>query len=104
MEALIALIGIVVVMGLVILYDTFSYGFLLYKYWGWFILTAFPTVPHITFYQCVGIYLVINLFKNHDISDKSINGTKIKTEANWGVVILIPWFSLLIGYFIHLFL
>ncbi len=59
-----AIIVIAIVLGL-FLYDTLSWGLVLFKFWGWFVLPVFVTLPALTFVQAIGLMFVIGLFKNH---------------------------------------
>jgi hypothetical protein len=72
MEALIGFLGTLAVLGIFIIYNSFSWGFVLYKFYYWFLLPVFTSLPLIDFYQAVGLMLFISLFKVHI--------TNIKTE------------------------
>lgn len=55
----------------------FLYGWVLFKFWGWFIVTTFPIEP-ITYLQSIGLILVLNFVKsNYNES------TKAKPEEFW---------------------
>jgi len=98
MEILITLLAIAIVAILVFIYSSFSWGFVVYKFWGWFLLPVFPQLPHITFWQAVGLSFVISLFKGTQTSIKS----EYK-EANSDLckTIITPWVTLIIAYFIY---
>lgn len=103
MEIFIAGIFIVVLFAAALLYSAFSWGFVTFKFWYWFILPIFPALPHVTFYQSVGLFLFINLFQ---VSTKKATKEPEKTDnENRGELIgtmLAPWLTLLIGYCIYL--
>ncbi len=104
MEIILAILGATALILLAIIYDAFSYGYLLFKFWYWFVLPVFPQFMHITFYHAVGLFLVILLFKSKDTSDKTINGVEIKSKINWVGMLAAPWIILGIGWFVKLFL
>ena len=99
MEILLIILGVIVLIGFVLLYSTFSWGLVLLKFWGWFLLPIFPMLPIITFWQALGLTFIISLFH-------SKNYTSIKdefTEKTTSVVMMIigPWITLLIGYIFY---
>lgn len=88
----------------VIVYSSFSWGFVLFKFWYWFLIPVFSTAPQIDYWQGVGLMFLIGLFKSHkakvDIKDEFI-----KEEERLNVRVanfLSPWIVLLIGFIIHL--
>lgn len=104
MPQLLLALGAVALIAIAILYESFSFGFLLYKFWYWFIIPSFPQVPHITFYHAVGLVLVIGLFKTHDYSTREINGNEIKVKPDYIQLLIAPWVILIVGWFVHLFI
>jgi len=72
-----------------------AWGWVLFKFWGWFVLPVFVTLPALTFVQALGLMFVIGLFKNHKmVSIKA----KYKDTSNWWVYWAMPWFTLLFGW------
>lgn len=104
MESLLLVFGAIALLALAVIYESFSYGFLLYKFWYWFVLPPFHELPHLTFFHCVGLFFVIGLFKSRDTSDKEINGSKIKVKPDYVGMIIAPWIILLVGWFVKLFI
>lgn len=43
-------------------WGAFAWGFVLYKFWQWFVLPVFTTLPHISISQAVGLMMVVQLF------------------------------------------
>ncbi len=103
MEAVLALVGLVALIPLMVLYGSMSWGYVLLKFWTWFMLPVFTTVPHITFWQAVGLMLVISMFKGTgtlDIKDEY-------KEDKWHRIaysLMGPWLTLACGWFLHLFM
>jgi len=62
LEALLIILGVISLFAIILLYGTFAWGFVLYKFWGWFLLPVFPLLPQISIVQAVGISFVIALF------------------------------------------
>lgn len=95
---LIAVIVAVVIIGLTFVYDTLAWGLVLYKFWGWFVLPIFVTLPALTFVQALGLMFVVGLFKNtyvgNNIKDEYV---KNKHAATW-TVLLAPWVTLFFGW------
>lgn len=101
MEILLMILGFLVMIPLILIYGTFTKAFVLMKFYEWFILPIFITLPIFTFWQWVGLALFIQLFKS--------NGESIKNEYKdkkilWVKIILGPWLVLLIGYLFYLFI
>lgn len=97
MELMIVL-GVFALMGLLIIWSTFAWGWVLFKFWGWFLMPVFPMLPEVTLVQCMGLMLVIGLFKGA--------ATYIKDEYKdqthqWVALIINPWLTLLIGWMIY---
>ena len=102
MEALIALLGVAsLVIGLIV-YGSFSWGYVLYKSWYWFLIPVFPQIPHITFYQAVGLMLFIGLFKNHN-DDRLKDEYKDRTKwSRTAISMCGPWLVLMCSWCIYL--
>lgn len=98
METLIALIILIVLIGLAFLYDTLSWGLVLYKFWGWFVLPVFTTLPALTFEQALGLMFVVGLFKSH-FAGENIKDEYKKDKYNQPLVaLLLPWMTLIFGW------
>jgi len=63
MISLLGLVGIVLLFALGFLYGAFTWGFVMFKFWTWFVLPVFTTLPNLTIIQCVGLMMFIGLFK-----------------------------------------
>jgi hypothetical protein len=100
MELLLMLIGVIVLLGVAILYSSLTWGLLVWKFWYWFLLPVFPALPAITFLQAVGIMFFICLFKGvpaQVIKDEYVDKTN-GTIAS----IIAPWLTLFIGWLVKI--
>lgn len=97
MEALIIVIVFIVIMAIVVTYAALSWGYVCFKLWYWFLLPVFPTLPSVTFWQCVGLMFFISLFKNH--SSNSIKEEFTDESKVFISVAIGPWLTLLVAYF-----
>lgn len=88
----------VIILALLLLYDVASWGLVMYKFWDWFLLPVFPTLPTITFVNAVGLMLFLCLFKK---IDSQVIKKEYKNETATGVTLIIaPWIILLLGWIV----
>lgn len=104
MEGILIILGTILGLTILVLYGAFSWGFVLYKFWHWFVLPAFVGVPAITIPAAIGLTLVIGLFHRYRNIELEVHGTKIKEKPKWAQSIFHPWVVLGLGWFIHLFI
>lgn len=102
MEALLALIGVFGLVAIGIIYSAFAYGFITYKFYCWFLLPVFTSLPHITVSYAIGLSLFIGLFKGSSSMDYTYKGEKLKADPNWASVIVMPWLLLGAAYMIKI--
>lgn len=95
MEALAIIFLLVLIVGGLIVYNSFSWGFVLFKFWGWFIVPVFTTLPLITFWQAVGLMFVVALFHGKHLTPKEYDKTNAAVT-----VLLGPWLTLFVGWLI----
>lgn len=98
MEAIGAFIFVVLVFFWMIIYSSFSWGFVCFKFWMWFILPIFPMLPTLTFLQCVGLMIFISLF-NRNIPDDTIKENKWERVV---AIMILPWVVLSMAWFIKI--
>lgn len=96
MGSIIALVGACALVLALIVYSGLSWGFVAWKFWYWFILPVFPNLPHVGFWQSVGIFMFICLF--HSGGTSAIKDEYKDTSTQWANLLLTPWLTLLIGY------
>jgi len=100
METLLFL-GVLVLVPIIVLYSSFSWGYVATIFWGWFIIPLFPDLHSFTWIQFAGIMFLVNCFTKH-------SKTQIKDEykdnvVSWTQLIVAPWLTLLGGWVLHLF-
>jgi hypothetical protein len=101
MEELIALLLIIGAIGLFIIYSSLSWGFVSFKFYGWFILSSIPTLPESNVIQFMGIFLFLNCL----IRGGSSAQIKDEYKDNLGTIstaLISPWVTFIIGWLIHL--
>lgn len=101
MEALLLLLGVLVLVPMIVLYSSFSWGYVATIFWGWFILPLFPDLHSFTWIQFAGMMCLVNCFTNHK-TFKIKKEFEDKTQT-WSSIILAPWLTLLGGWILHLF-
>jgi hypothetical protein len=99
LEALLLLLGGLLLIALALFYGAFAWGFVMYKFWGWFVLPVFPLLPTLTIVQCVGLMCFIGLFHSNvpQIIKKEY---KDESQHTW-ITVLAPPVSLFIGWLIY---
>ena len=96
-----ALVGVMFFALMVTVYSAFAWGWVFFKFWGWFILPVF-TLPEINFWQAVGLMFFVLLFqinKAH-IQEKDEKDKKKQLTIALAAIIA-PWVTLFAGWFIH---
>lgn len=104
MVYLIAAFGLIGILIFFLFYGTLAYGFVLYKFWYWFILPIFITLPHINYFQSVGIFLFLFAVGHSGglVYNKEFKKKYVDEELALFIKLSTPWLILLIGYIIHL--
>ena len=98
MEILLTFIVMIALITGAVIYSTFSWGYVCFKFWYWFILPIFPDLPHLDFWQCIGIMFFISLFKTAS-SSTSNSKTEEDKYSNAIGLMLNPWILLLVASF-----
>lgn len=97
MKAFIILLFSSFIIPTMIIYLAFSGGVVIYEFWKWFLLPVFPTAPHISLIQAIGLDLIVTIFYQSGEGIKK----EYKEENQWVSIILTPWFLLFSGWLIH---
>lgn len=108
MEAILLILGlsiaVVLIMAFFAIYKSFTYGLLLMKFWSWFIVPVFTTLPLLDYWQSVGIVMFLCIFNNYskvsDIKEEYVD--KQKKKIINVMIIITPWVLLLIGFLMKL--
>jgi hypothetical protein len=100
MEILLTLIGAVGMVAILVLYGAFSWGFVTYTFYNWFVLTSFPDLPHFNIIQFIGFSLFLNTIIRH-------SGVYIKDEykdkkLEYTSLFLNPWLVLVFGWLLKI--
>jgi hypothetical protein len=98
MEALIAGIFFLIIIGVFFIYDTLSWGLVLYKFWGWFVLPVFITLPALTFVQALGLMFVVGLFKSNFSGENIKDEYKKNKNGSLIISLCMPWVTLIFGW------
>lgn len=101
LEALLLILGGLLLIAIALVYGVFAWGIVMYEFWYWFVLPVFPTLPHVTIVQCVGLMLFIGLFHTN-IPQVIKKEYKDESMHNW-MTVLAPPVALLVGWLIHIF-
>jgi len=83
-------------------WGAFAWGFVLYKFWQWFLLPVFPTLPHISISQAVGLMIVVQLFDKNipQVFDDEFLNTDKKNYFD----IISPIIAFVFGWIVWFFL
>lgn len=87
------------------------HALVLYKFWGWFVVPVFPSLPQPTLLQCYGLWLVVGLIKmKSEAPRKKTEEEKAEAKrrepGTWESIAFGLWmngFILLAGWLIHRF-
>ena len=101
---LVGILGFIGVMALALCYTALSWGFVTYKFWGWFLPIAFPTIaiPHLLYYQGIALIMFLDLLKA--TSTQKIKKEYTDETAGAIISVITPWVVLAVGYFVYAFI
>lgn len=77
------------------------YGYVASIFWVWFIMPVFD-VRAITIYEAIGLALFAGLFTSRSSNKTDDETTFAKFATLVVAVLVVPWFTLGIGYIVHL--
>lgn len=82
-----------------VIYNSFCWGYVAYKFYGWFVISSIPNLPQFSITEFVGFILFLSV-----IMPKS--SSHIKKEYKDGdseilSMLLAPWIVLFLGWVIH---
>ena len=102
METLIALVGIVALIAILLFYGSLSWGFVISKFYLWFIVSTIPDAPNFTVLQFIGIAFFLSaIMPKHTV----VQIKKEYKDENQSLIISLigPWITLLCGYILYCF-
>jgi hypothetical protein len=98
MEVLLTIIGSIGLVALIVLYGSFSWGFVSYTFYNWFVLTSLPQLPQFSVFEFIGFCIFINSFVR---SGHSFIKDEYKDKGTeYSMLFLGPWLTLFFGWFI----
>lgn len=110
-ESIISIIGFVLGFVGSAIYLALAWGFVLFKFWEWFVITSFENVQPLSYKHAFGLVMIITLFKTFEL-----NLTKTEITANDETkpiivhknvddpitTFIIPWVTFITGYLVLL--
>jgi hypothetical protein len=102
METILAFLGILFLIPFIVLYSTFSWGYVAVIFWSWFIIPLFPNLPLFTWFQFAGIMFMIGCFIRP--SYKTVKKEYKDEVTEWVSTIISPWLTLLGGWIFYKFI
>lgn len=101
MAAIVGILFVAFIFVLALFYNALSWGFVVSKFYLWFILSIYPQAPQISLLHFVGIAFFLGAIMPKYYS------TKVKDEYEdkknqWIGNVLNPWLTLICGYLIYL--
>lgn len=79
-------------------------GFVLSKYWEWFVLPAFPGLPQLSVAACIGVMLTVSLFNISSVAALYSKDAETPDYVRKLAVFMGYWIFLLWGFVWSLFL
>ena len=100
MNILLAILTGITIVGILFFYEAISWGLVTWKFWYWFLLPVFPTLPAITFLQAVGLMFFISLFKAQPT--QAIKKEYIDQTNTTVTQVIAPWVTLFVGWLVKI--
>ena len=101
MEIFILILGAIALFTIAFVYAPLVWGLVTLQFWTWFILPIFPELPVLEYWQAVGVFFFISLFRATTIDTLKEEFKKDKSSI-FILALLTPWFVLLVGYIFNL--
>lgn len=99
--------GILIGLGIFIpatIYGVIVHAFVAMKLWQWFVVPVFH-LPALGMMQMAGICFLVRIFTYQANGKLKFEGESAKEKVIAFVgILLVPWYSLFLGWFVHLFL
>lgn len=94
MEALLTLIGVVFLIPLLVIYQSFAWGYVASVIYTWFIIPTFPNVPELLWWQLAEIMFFVNCFVHDGTKNWIKKEYRDETNGLW-ISLGNPWLLLL---------
>jgi hypothetical protein len=95
------LLVLLIIIPLLYLYNAFSWGYVLFCLYNWFVLSAMPTLPVFTTLQFVGFSIFANALIRH-VPPMSIKSEYTEDRTQYYVGLLMsPWITLFFAWLLH---
>lgn len=94
---IISIILTILAIGGIFIYNNLAWGLVLYKFWKWFVLPVFITLPTINYTQAIGLMLIISLLFRPP-TKPVIKEQYIDKDNEEIATFIAPWTVLLIGW------
>jgi hypothetical protein len=98
MEALLVIVGGAALITLLLVYSSFASGFVLYKFYYWFLLPIVPSLPHFSLIECIGIMLFLVAVKSGNGNDDFKDEVKKSSSEMLASALVKPWMILGMGW------
>ena len=100
---LLGILAALLIFAATITYTSFSWGLVMLKFWYWFLIPVFITVPHINYWPAMGLIVFLMLLKTANVK-RNIKEQYLDDDKTTPITIgiLAPWITLGVGYFIYL--
>lgn len=98
-----AVIGGLVLGAVLILYNAFAWGFIVYKFYYWFLMPIFKGLPVISLTGGIFIGMFTSLFHNHDVKEENKERDFKRSVIYISSVLIVPWIALFIGLIVKSF-
>jgi len=99
MEIIAFVIVFIIIIAFAVAYGAMSWGLVMYKFWYWFLLPVFPSLPQINYIQALGLAVFIGLF--HTVQSQVIKEEYKDETRSMALSLLAPWVTLMLGWLIH---
>ena len=99
--AFLMVLGVLVLLPIAWLYGVFAYGFVAVKLWAWFVVPIFHTTINFGILQAAGLFIFVRFFTSeHQMPATHPDETTEQKIAKAILPIIVPWVTLLFGWFL----
>lgn len=99
MKSFLAFLGAILIVPLLVIYSSFSWGYVATVIYSWFVLPLFPDLHVFTWLEFAGIMFFVSCFVSPPA--KEIKDEYKDSVSIWANAILNPWVLLLAAWIFH---